>query len=574
MRELADRESAEGTVRLRTLKSGETADDSSTNHYRPNQRINHVGSKYIKLGEQKTDEPSVNKTVAEDWVLEQLVDETRRKLMVQFEKQLDTALNEFLDRANHKGVCVQTFKQQSMNMEDKSPPSVETKGKIFPEKVFRLRDSVLTELFELSHIRTVYHVFIAILLLFSFNLICTNFLGTQPSRAIDHLQMLQYTFGKFRDVMLFWVKMKASTMFIPFLGFFFWCTQRSPVTRPTLFDWVMLGLYVLYQVAFITVPIQFTIRHQLPPVSTFIVVLEQIRMLMKSHAFVRTCMSTVVEQTSKQTAGTQQPTPWTPNFSNYLYFLFAPTLVYRNTYPRTSEIRWGYVVSNLLQVCGCTLLSYYVLIQFCFTEFVHFGRTSDYTLRQFILTSTATSVPGGLVMFLIFFAGLHSWLNAFAEMLRFGDRLFYKDWWNSTAFSVWYRTWNVVVHDWLYTYVYKDIQLLSRSQRSRSIATAVVFWLSAAVHEYALSLAFRFFYPVLFVFFTFAGYPFFYVNGSGRSWNVFIWVVLFTGWGQLMCLYSMEWYARKNCLPVFNSWVDFMVPHSWFCRPIPTTVQA
>ena len=31
-----------------------------------------------------------------------------------------------------------------------------------------------------------------------------------------------------------------------------------------------------------------------------------------------------------------------------------------------------------------------------------------------------------------------------------------QDWWNSTSFSNYYRTWNVVVHDWLYSYVYQD----------------------------------------------------------------------------------------------------------------------
>lgn len=31
-----------------------------------------------------------------------------------------------------------------------------------------------------------------------------------------------------------------------------------------------------------------------------------------------------------------------------------------------------------------------------------------------------------LVLFLAFFAFLHCWLNAFAEMLRFADRMFYK----------------------------------------------------------------------------------------------------------------------------------------------------
>lgn len=33
---------------------------------------------------------------------------------------------------------------------------------------------------------------------------------------------------------------------------------------------------------------------------------------------------------------------------------------------------------------------------------------------------------GVLVLFLAFFAFLHCWLNAFAEMLRFADRMFYK----------------------------------------------------------------------------------------------------------------------------------------------------
>ena len=99
---------------------------------------------------------------------------------------------------------------------------------------------------------------------------------------------------------------------------------------------------------------------------------------------------------------------------------------------------------------------------------------------------------GALVLFLAFFALLHCWLNAFAEMLRFADRMFYKvcwigisvyslkpehgvlwmyfqrslvlmlqDWWNSTSFANYYRTWNVVVHDWLYYYVYRDFLWVS-----------------------------------------------------------------------------------------------------------------
>ena len=39
--------------------------------------------------------------------------------------------------------------------------------------------------------------------------------------------------------------------------------------------------------------------------------------------------------------------------------------------------------------------------------------------------------------------------------------LFFQDWWNSTSFANYYRTWNVVVHDWLFYYGYRDFLWVS-----------------------------------------------------------------------------------------------------------------
>jgi len=39
-----------------------------------------------------------------------------------------------------------------------------------------------------------------------------------------------------------------------------------------------------------------------------------------------------------------------------------------------------------------------------------------------------------------------------------------KDWWNSNSFSSYYRMWNVVVHDWLYAYVYRDVLHIAGSR--------------------------------------------------------------------------------------------------------------
>ena len=40
---------------------------------------------------------------------------------------------------------------------------------------------------------------------------------------------------------------------------------------------------------------------------------------------------------------------------------------------------------------------------------------------------------------------------------------------------------------------------------------------------------------------------FIFVKGTGRSWNVFLWLALFMGMGVLFCVYNMEWFARQNC---------------------------
>ena len=50
--------------------------------------------------------------------------------------------------------------------------------------------------------------------------------------------------------------------------------------------------------------------------------------------------------------------------------------------------------------------------------------------RHFTLCVFNCMLPGTVVLVLGFFAILHSWLNAFAEMTRFADRMFYKVCWH------------------------------------------------------------------------------------------------------------------------------------------------
>lgn len=45
---------------------------------------------------------------------------------------------------------------------------------------------------------------------------------------------------------------------------------------------------------------------------------------------------------------------------------------------------------------------------------------------SFLISSLHTSAAGIMLLLLCFFAFLHCWLNLFAELLRFADRMFYK----------------------------------------------------------------------------------------------------------------------------------------------------
>eukprot|EP00058_Branchiostoma_floridae_P020694 XP_002606184.1 hypothetical protein BRAFLDRAFT_115379 [Branchiostoma floridae] len=285
-------------------------------------------------------------------------------------------------------------------------------------------------------------------------------------------------------------------------------------------------------------------------------------MVMKVHSFVRENAPKVLK--TKGVDGPKQHV-MCPDFSKYLYFLFAPTLVYRDEYPGTPSIRWNYVVSNFGQVVGCLVYANFVLVRFMIPVFRNIGKEPT-SPKVLVLAIFGSMLPGMLVLFLVFFGVLHSWLNAFAEMLRFADRQFYKDWWNSTSFAGYYRSWNVVVHDWLYYYIYKDIMLLL-GYHNKTYAALSVFVLSAIVHEYIIAFALGFFYPVLLCMFGGIGVVLFFLvpQQPSRMWNIGLWVGLFIGMGLLMCLYCQEWYARINCPRVYDSYADYLIPRSWTC---------
>jgi diacylglycerol O-acyltransferase-1 len=89
-----------------------------------------------------------------------------------------------------------------------------------------------------------------------------------------------------------------------------------------------------------------------------------------------------------------------------------------------------------------------------------------------------------------FYAFFHSYMNVLAELLRFGDREFYRDWWNAEDVNVFWQNWNIPVHKFCLRHIYKPLLAQGVTKMQASI---VVFFISAFFHEYLVSIPLRMF---------------------------------------------------------------------------------
>ncbi|XP_036806758.1 sterol O-acyltransferase 2 [Oncorhynchus mykiss] len=463
--------------------------------------------------------------------------------------------NNHVNHVNNNHVTRDGTVTTTNNNENSHRTHTEKDGKVFMD-----RRSILDDLFEINHIRTIYHMFISVLFLFIISTLAVDYID--QGRLVLEFDLLSYAFGKLHIVGLAWLLMFSYTLAVPYYALALWGTlyHRSPV-QGVLSVGAGLVLSALQAAVLGVLPIYVVFHYQLPPASRFIIILEQIRFLMKSYSFIRENVPVILKHKTKEGEG-----PRFPTFSSYLYFLFAPTLIYRESYPRNPHIRWSYVGVTFAKILGCLFYGYFILVRLCIPVFMN-DSNKPFSTRTLVLALFHATLPGMLLLLLAFFAFLHCWLNAFAEMLRFADRMFYKDWWNSTSFANYYRTWNVVVHDWLYYYGYRDFLWLSR-RKFRTAAMLSVFVVSALVHEYVFTLGFGFFYPVMFCLFAFFGVAFnFTLNDNRKSpvWNIMMWTCLFIGQGVMVCLYCQEWYAQIHCPRTGASFWELVTPRSWSC---------
>ncbi|KRT84845.1 hypothetical protein AMK59_2135 [Oryctes borbonicus] len=411
-----------------------------------------------------------------------------------------------------------------------------------PTKVFSQRESLITELLEVKHFKILKHLFITLLF---------GYIARDIVRALSSAKDVNFGFTtirigfkNFHYALACWIVLFGISLlvYVLFRCWALWRTELYPKSMFTkVWDTIFLFLIALYYVVCLFIfPLLWMKSLHLGLASFLALLSENARLLMKSHAFIRTNAPDVITYKPHSENPLDLPT-----LSNYVYFSFAPTLVYRKEYPRTENVVIKKALLDFLEVFCIIWLESYIVESFLLKPFSHVGKLKIDWI-DIAVTVTENSIAGGLLMLANFYQVLHAWCNAFANLLRFADRRFYEDWWTSTNYSAYFRHWNIVVHDWLYEYVYRDFYHYL-IPNNKTAAKYMVFLISALMHEQIIGFSTGYFLPVVFVQFFGLGTHFTFIQTKHPMCNVFLLYSLALGNSINLSMHAIEYYARVNC---------------------------
>ncbi|KIW49839.1 hypothetical protein PV05_11484 [Exophiala xenobiotica] len=180
------------------------------------------------------------------------------------------------------------------------------------------------------------------------------------------------------------------------------------------------------------------------------------------------------------------PYPKNITLANLCYFWWAPTLVYQPYYPRTESIRWTFLFKRIGEVVALCVFIWLVCAQYAVPVLRNsLGGMVSLDFPSIAERLMKLSTISLIVWLAGFFALFQSFLNALAEIMRFGDRVFYEDWWNSTNLKMYWSTWNKPVYHFMRRHIYSP--LVGRGWSSQA-ASAWVFVFSGFLHELAVGV--------------------------------------------------------------------------------------
>lgn len=235
--------------------------------------------------------------------------------------------------------------------------------------------------------------------------------------------------------------------------------------------------------------------------------------------------------------------PGNLSMKDLYYFTFAPTLCYELNFPRSKSVRMGFLLRRLFEMLLLTQLLVGLTQQWMVPviqssmkplQEMDFSRMIERLLRL--------AVPNHLLWLIFFYWFFHSSMNFVAELLRFGDREFYRDWWNAETVTYFWQNWNIPVHKWCLRHFYKP---LLRTGVNKLVSQSAVFLASAFFHEYLVSVPLRMFRLWAFMGMM-AQLPLAWFVGrylKGNYGNAAVWLSLIIGQPIAVLMYVHDYYV-------------------------------
>ena len=187
----------------------------------------------------------------------------------------------------------------------------------------------------------------------------------------------------------------------------------------------------------------------------------------------------------KETAYKSCSYPKNLSVGNFVYFWFAPTLCYQPVYPRSGRFHKSFFLKRMVEFAAASAMVYILIEQYTRPTVQNSIKPlNELNAIGVIERILKVSLSSLFIWLLGFYAFFHSFLNAIAELLCFGDRQFYRAWWNARGIDEYWRYWNIPVHLWLKRHVQQPLT----SRFSPGTSQLIIFFLSAAAHEFLVAV--------------------------------------------------------------------------------------
>eukprot|EP00826_Nyctotherus_ovalis_P040292 TRINITY_DN395_c0_g5_i2.p1 TRINITY_DN395_c0_g5~~TRINITY_DN395_c0_g5_i2.p1 ORF type:complete len:269 (+),score=56.80 TRINITY_DN395_c0_g5_i2:612-1418(+) len=234
--------------------------------------------------------------------------------------------------------------------------------------------------------------------------------------------------------------------------------------------------------------------------------------------------------------------PRNVNLRDYLYYAMTPSLVYELEYPQSKEtFRLNYFLTKLFFALVLIVTVYLILCDIWIPLCDDFVSGKIVGILELYMRLVSPFCAAFFLLFLIIFEYV---CNCYAELTRFGDRLFYQDFWNCTTYDEFSRKWNRIVHEFLYRHFYLAMIRKGYSPGKSYIVTLLY---SAFFHEYFIICTLKIYRPYMIIMMfsqitmTFLYVGLFRLKRGSIIGNLMYWLAQLFGQNYLVILYTVDY---------------------------------